>query len=131
VGTRGMVRIALSAYVVMTAVLLGVAVVTDGRPGVWLFVGVMAVLLASHAQLLPNLNTLAMDPMAAIAGTASSVLGAAQLTLGAVLGGVLDRFFDGTILPLAVGFVLAAAATVVAVRAAGPAPAVGEAQPAV
>jgi MFS transporter, DHA1 family, multidrug resistance protein len=131
VGTRGMVRIALSAYVVMTAVLLGVAVVTDGRPGVWLFVGVMGVLLASHAQLLPNLNTLAMDPMAAIAGTASSVLGAAQLTLGAVLGGVLDRFFDGTILPLAVGFVLAAAATVVAVRAAGPAPAVGEAQPAV
>jgi MFS transporter, DHA1 family, multidrug resistance protein len=130
VGTRGMVRAALSTYVVMTVVLLGVAVATDGRPGVWLFVGVMAVLLASHAQLLPNLNTLAMDPMAAIAGTASSVLGAAQLTLGAVLGGVLDRFFDGTILPLAIGFVLAAVATVVAVRAAGSPPVAVEAQPA-
>lgn len=122
-GTASMVRGALAVYVVMTGALLGVALATDGRPGLALFMPVMAVLLASHAQLLPNLNTLAMAPMAAVAGTASSVIGAAQLTLGAVLGGVLDRFFDGTIVPLAIGFVLAAAATVLAVVAARRAPA--------
>ncbi len=59
-----------------------------------------------------------MAPMATVAGTASSVIGAAQLTIGAVLGGVLDRFFDGTIQPLAIGFALAGAATVVAVTVA-------------
>lgn len=118
-GTRSMVRGSLTAYVAMTAVLLALALATDGRPGLWAFVAVMAPLLASHAQLLPNLNTLAMDPMASVAGTASSVIGAAQLTIGAVLGGVLDQLFDGTILPLAIGFVLAAAATVAAVTFGG------------
>lgn len=47
------------------------------------------------------------------------MIGAAQLTIGAVLGGVLDQLFDGTILPLAIGFVLAAAATVAAVTFGG------------
>ena len=117
-GTASMVRGALAVYVVTTVVLLALAVATDGQPSLAAFMPVMALLLASHAQLLPNLNTLAMAPMAAVAGTASSVIGAAQLTIGAVLGGVLDRFFDGTILPLSIGFVLASAATVAAVTVA-------------
>ncbi len=119
VGTRGMIRASLTGYAAMTAVLLGLAVATGGTPGLWTFLPVMALLLASHAQLLPNLNTMAMEPMAAVAGTASSVLGAAQLTVGALLGAVLDRFFDGTILPLATGFALAAVLTVVAVNVGG------------
>lgn len=117
-GTASMVRGALSVYVATTIALLALAVATDGRPSLWAFLPVMALLLASHAQLLPNLNTLAMAPMAAVAGTASSVIGAAQLTIGALLGGILDRFFDGTILPLSIGFVLAAVLTVVAVTVA-------------
>src|SRR5690606_33271187 len=56
-GTRSMVRGALSVYVAMTVVLLVVAVLTDGQPALWVFMPVMALLLASHAQLLPNLNT--------------------------------------------------------------------------
>ncbi|MFP5578197.1 MAG: MFS transporter [Acidimicrobiia bacterium] len=117
-GTASMVRGALSVYVVTTVVLLGLSVATDGRPGLWTFLPVMALLLASHAQLLPNLNTLAMAPMASVAGTASSVIGAAQLTIGALLGGLLDRFFDGTILPLSIGFAIAAACTVATVTVA-------------
>lgn len=123
VGTASMVRGALAVYVVMTLLLLGVALSSGGRPTLWTFMPVMAVLLASHAQLLPNLNTLAMAPMASVAGTASSVIGAAQLTLGALLGGILDRFFDGTIVPLSIGFVLAAILTVAAVTVARRVPA--------
>lgn len=119
IGTHGMVRASLVAYVAMALVLLAVAVATDGEPGMWAFLAVVAPLLASHAQLLPNLNTLAMGPMASVAGTASSVIGAAQLSVGAVLGGLLDRAFDGTITPLAVGFVGAAVVSVVAIGIAG------------
>jgi DHA1 family bicyclomycin/chloramphenicol resistance-like MFS transporter len=79
----------------------------------------MAAMLAFHALLLPNLNTMAMAPMAAVAGTASSVIGAFQLVIGALLGGVLDRFFDGTITPLTIGFVLSGSATALAVWFAG------------
>jgi len=119
IGTRAMVRASLAAYVAVAATLLAVALATDGRPGLWTFVAVMAPLLASHAQLLPNLNTLAMDPMASVAGTASSVIGAAQLTVGALLGGLLDRAFDGTVRPLAIGFVAAGAVSIGAVAVAG------------
>lgn len=118
VGTTPMVVRALAGYSTGALIFVTVALVTDGRPPLAVFMAIMAVMLAFHALLLPNLNTLAMAPMAAVAGTASSVIGAFQLAIGASLGGVLDRFFDGTITPLAVGFVLSAMATTVAVISA-------------
>jgi MFS transporter, DHA1 family, multidrug resistance protein len=42
--------------------------------------------------------------MGAIAGTASAVIGATQIAVGALLGALLDRTFDGSILPISVGF---------------------------
>ena len=118
VGTTPMVARALVGYGIGALLFVTVALATDGRPPLVVFMAIMAVMLAFHALLLPNLNTLAMAPMAAVAGTASSVIGAFQLVIGASLGGVLDRFFDGTITPLAVGFVLSATATTVAVVSA-------------
>ncbi|MDE0801857.1 MAG: multidrug effflux MFS transporter [Acidimicrobiales bacterium] len=118
VGTTPMVVRALAGYGTGALLFVVVAVASGGRPPLVVFMVIMAVMLAFHALLLPNLNTLAMAPMAAVAGTASSVIGAFQLAIGASLGGVLDRFFDGTITPLAIGFVLSAAATTVAVFSA-------------
>lgn len=118
VGTTPMVVRALAGYGAGALLFVTVALVTDGRPPLVVFMAIMAVMLAFHALLLPNLNTLAMAPMAAVAGTASSVIGAFQLVIGASLGGVLDRFFDGTITPLAIGFVLSATATTIAVVSA-------------
>lgn len=118
VGTRRMVVWALGGYVAGAATFVTVAVASDGRPSLLLFVPIMGTLLACHALLLPNLNSLAMAPMAAVAGTASSVIGAFQLVFGALLGSVLDRFFDGTILPLAIGFALSGTATTLAVTLA-------------
>lgn len=125
IGTTGMVLRALIGYLVVALLMLALALAFDGRPPLAAFMVVMGAILAFHALLLPNLNTLAMAPMAAVAGTASSVIGAFQLVIGATLGGVLDRFFDGTITPLAVGFVLSGSATAFAVwsaRRASPSP---------
>ena len=115
VGTRPMVVRALFGYLAMAAVFVAVALATDGRPSLWVFMVVVGTLLACHALLLPNLNSLAMAPMAAVAGTASSVIGSFQLVIGAILGSILDRFFDGTITPLAIGFALSGTATAIAV----------------
>ena len=118
VGTRSMVVRALAGYLTMAAAFVAVAAATGGTPPLAAFVVVVGGLLAFHALLLPNLNSLAMEPMAEVAGTASSVIGSFQLVLGALLGGILDRFFDGTITPLAVGFVLSGTATALAVTSA-------------
>lgn len=103
-GTRRLAHGVLVAYVVAAAVLLLLALVTAGRPPLWPFLVGLAAMLVSHALLIPNFNTIAMQPMGAIAGTASSVIGAVQLAVGALLGALLDRAYDGTVLPLAWGF---------------------------
>jgi DHA1 family bicyclomycin/chloramphenicol resistance-like MFS transporter len=103
-GTRRFAHGVLLGYLVAAAVLVTIAVFTGGTPPLWLFMVGMALMLSAHALLIPNFNTIAMHPMGAIAGTASSVIGAVQLFVGALLGAALDRMFNGTVLPLALGF---------------------------
>ncbi|HUH06366.1 MAG TPA: multidrug effflux MFS transporter [Egibacteraceae bacterium] len=104
VGTRRLAHTVLAIFPVAAGALAGVALVTDGRPPLALFLIGMAVMTACHGVLLPNLNTLAMGPMAEVAGTASSVIGAVQLGGGALVGALLDRAFDGTVRPMALGY---------------------------
>jgi MFS transporter, DHA1 family, multidrug resistance protein len=103
-GTRRLAHGVLLGYVVAAAGVATLAVLTDGRPPLWGFLIGLGTMVFSHALLIPNLNTIAMAPMGAIAGTASSVIGAVQLAVGAALGAMLDRAFDGTVLPISLGF---------------------------
>ncbi len=104
VGTRRLAHGMLLIYLGVAATLLSVALATGGRPPLWLFMMCIAPLLASHALLIPNLNTIAMVNMAPVAGTASSLIGAVQIAVGALLGSLIDQAFAGTILPLSTGF---------------------------
>jgi low temperature requirement protein LtrA len=67
-----------------------------------------------------------MRPLGEVAGTAAAVLGMVPLVLGSLLGSIIDRAFDGTITPLAFGFVVAAVVSNTATRWAMR---VGEARP--
>jgi len=109
VGRFGAVRVARAAFageVLVAAAGVAVAGATDGRPPLWLFLALMAGLLSCQAVLLPNLTSMALEPMGAIAGVASSVIGAFQTAGGAVLGGVVMSTFDDTTRPLLVGFLV-------------------------
>ncbi len=103
-GTRRVTRLAAGGYVVASVVFAVLAVVSGGVPPFWPFAVVLAVLLGSHALLVPNINSLAMEHVGHVAGTASSVIGALQIAGGALLGTLLDRTFDGSVTPLALGF---------------------------
>lgn len=105
-GTRRLAHAVMLVYLLIAGGLVTMAVSTGGTPPLWLFMVVMAPMLAFQALLIPNFNTIAMHPMGAIAGTASSVIGAVQMFVGSLLGAALDRTFDGTITPLAVGFLV-------------------------
>lgn len=104
VGARRLSHLVLVAYVGTAAALVALAVATGGRPPLPAFLVGLALLLSGHALLIPNFNSIAMAPMARVAGMASSIIGAVQLAVGALLGAILDQAFDGTILPLSVGF---------------------------
>ena len=118
VGTRRLAHIVLLGYVVAAALLVVLALATQGRPPLAAFMVGLAVMLSSHALLMPNFNAIAMGPMGAIAGTASSVIGAVQVAGGAVLGAFLDRAFDGTVRPMSFGFLVYGAAALALVLVA-------------
>ncbi|WP_405285333.1 multidrug effflux MFS transporter [Gaopeijia maritima] len=104
VGSRRLSNVVLAAYLVMASVMVIVALITGGRPPLFAFLVGLAAMFGCHALLIPNMNSIALAPMAEVAGTASSLMGASQLGIGAVLAALLDRAYDGTVTPLSLGF---------------------------
>jgi DHA1 family bicyclomycin/chloramphenicol resistance-like MFS transporter len=45
-----------------------------------------------------------MQPLGAIAGTGSAVVGATSMLISLTLGTVIGQIYDGTVLPLVAGF---------------------------
>jgi len=109
-GVRPTVRRALIAYVAAAGTLLAVSIIAGGAPPLWLFTVLLATVLTMHALLIPNANAMAMDPMGAVAGTAASIIGFISTGGGAAIGAVIDRAFNGTVTPLAIGFLVSAVA---------------------
>ena len=80
------------------------------------FVVLQGLVMASFAFTSSNLNTLAMEKMAPIAGMASSIQGVVGTVVAAAVGFMIGQQFDGTQLPFLWGFAgcgLAAAVLVV------------------
>jgi DHA1 family bicyclomycin/chloramphenicol resistance-like MFS transporter len=115
-GSRLIVHWVLRGYVLGAVVLVILTITSDGTPGFWVFGPALAVFLAMHALLVPNLNTLAMEPMSRVAGTASALIGTAQTGGGALLGSFIDRAYDGTVVPLSFGLMICGLLALAVVR---------------
>lgn len=122
-GTHRVVVATFSIQLPLAALLVVLSIVGDGVPPRWIFLPVLAMVLASFMFLMPNLNADAMLPVGHIAGTASALTGALRLAAGAVLGTVISSQVTVSVTPFAVGVVAmcaAAAATFAASRARSP-----------
>ncbi len=119
VGRFGTIRIIHTmsvAVLIMALILLGVSMTADGRPEFWLFMPLLGISLAMFMFLMPNLNTEALVPMGELAGTASSLTGAARIFLGAILGAMVDSQVTNTTTPFALAFVVFAVCLIASVR---------------
>jgi DHA1 family bicyclomycin/chloramphenicol resistance-like MFS transporter len=101
---RRVVHAVLFLFLANALAFVLIALATDGKPPIGVFIVLMAVVVSCHALLIPNSASIAMLPMAAVAGTAASIMGATQIAGGAILGSITDNAFDGTVRPLAFGF---------------------------
>lgn len=63
----------------------------------------------------PNSSAIALQPMGHLAGSASAANGFAGTTLAGFLGGVIGQFYDGTTMPVILGFVCLGVAAFVVV----------------
>jgi len=104
VGRFGLRRVGHTASVAFTLIaLVHAGIALAGREMLSSFIVLKALTMCAFAFTSSNLSTLAMEHMAPIAGTASSVQGMIGTIGGAILGFVIGRHFDGTVLPYLVG----------------------------
>ncbi len=75
-----------------------------GPPPLVLLLVLLAAAMFCFGLMMPNFNALAMEPMGRIAGTASSFVGAVTTGLAAGLSALVGQSFDGTVAPLACGY---------------------------
>ncbi|WP_244470230.1 multidrug effflux MFS transporter [Microvirga vignae] len=114
-GMRRLSHIGICGFALVAAVQLGVAVLYDGRPPLLLYAAIFAVNQFLYSLTVPNFNSIAMVPLAALAGTASSFIGAYTTLVGALFGLVIGRSFNGTVIPLSIGYLCLGTACLVVV----------------
>ncbi len=101
----GMRLVSHSALIGFTAAsFIHVALILAGVETVWTFVVIQAVTMFMFGLVMSNFNAMAMEPLGHVAGTASSVLGFSTTVGGALFGLYIGQQFDGSTLPLALGF---------------------------
>jgi MFS transporter, DHA1 family, multidrug resistance protein len=110
VGRFGLRRVGHSAAVAFALITVAHAgVALSGHETLVGFVLLQGLTMASFAFTSSNLGTLAMERMAPIAGTASSVQGVVGTLGAAIIGFAIGQRFDGTATPFIVGTAICAA----------------------
>jgi DHA1 family bicyclomycin/chloramphenicol resistance-like MFS transporter len=103
-GTRLVSHSALLAFIGLASA----ATITawSGNTSLWLFLCLLSANMGAFGLCGANFSAMAMEEMGAIAGTASSVQGAVGVLFGAIIGGSIGQMYDGTTLPLSLGFLV-------------------------
>jgi len=105
-GLRRVGHTAAASFALVTAIHAAIAL--SGRETLWTFIFMQGLTMACFAFTSSNLGTLAMENMAPIAGTASSVQGVVGTVGAAIIGFMIGQQFNGTPVPFVVGTALCA-----------------------
>lgn len=101
-GSRLIGHSALIGFISMAAI--HTLVVVSGHETIWTFAILQALTMFCFGLLAGNFGSMAMEPMGHIAGTASSVQGFVSTIIGSLAGFAIGQSFNGTVLPLTIGF---------------------------
>ncbi|MEO5806827.1 multidrug effflux MFS transporter [Devosia sp.] len=101
-GMRRLSHLAMLVFIGASAVWLGLSIA--GFMPLWLFFPFLAVVMFCFGWASSNMNSLSMEPLGAVAGTASSVFGFIQTVGGALIGSFIGQQFNGTVVPVAAGY---------------------------
>lgn len=103
-GMRKLSHSALVAYLATSGTLAILTLI--GKPPLWALIILLSICFYLFALMQANFNAIAMQPVGHVAGMASSLLGAFVTGCGVVCGGLIGSSFNGTPMPLAVGFAI-------------------------
>ena len=103
-GSRLIGHSALLGFITMSAIHALVAL--SGHETIWTFAVLQALTMFCFGLLGGNFGSMAMEPMGHIAGTASSVQGFVSTILGSLAGFAIGQSFNGSTVPMTLGFTL-------------------------
>ena len=107
VGRLGMRRLSHGALVAHLAISLAASVwFLTHDVSLWLFMFTLILLMPLFGLIGANFNSIAMEPLGKVAGTASSVLGFTQTVGGGLVGAAIGQTFNDTATPLIAGTAL-------------------------
>ncbi|MCB9994137.1 MAG: multidrug effflux MFS transporter [Hyphomicrobiaceae bacterium] len=112
-GQHRISHLSMFAYLTIATTLWLISL--TGTPNFWVFLALVCGLQFFFGWMSSNMNSLALEPLGHVAGTASAVFGFLQTVGGAILGWLIGRSFDGTVTPIAFGFMCMGAIVVCSV----------------
>ncbi len=113
---HGMRRISHVMTLAFTTLAVAMAIAAElGLATFWIFFALLAMTFSFFGLITSNYNALAMQPVGHVAGSGSALFGAVTATGGAILGGLIARAFDGTVLPFALGLAFAGVAALASI----------------
>lgn len=101
-GMRRISHAALIAYIGVNGVNMVLALF--GQPPFLAYFGLLMAALMLFSMIGANFSALAMEPAGDRAGTTAALYGSSTAMAGAVLGSVIGQGYDGTVLPITMGF---------------------------
>ncbi len=115
-GSRKISHAALLAFILLA--MAQAAVAFGGADTLWRFAALQMAMMFCFGLMMGNFGAMSMAPLGHIAGSAASIQGLLSTLGGALIGLLIGQDFDGTIVPMTLGFavcgVLALAAVVLA-----------------
>jgi DHA1 family bicyclomycin/chloramphenicol resistance-like MFS transporter len=105
-GMKKLVSLALPFEFGLAAVFLVIVLVLGGQPPLWSLIAYLMLFFFSTGILMGNMNTLAMQPLAHLAGIGAASIGAFSTLLSMSFGTLIGRSYNGTVTPLVLGMVL-------------------------
>ncbi|MBC7667796.1 MAG: multidrug effflux MFS transporter [Gemmatimonadaceae bacterium] len=101
-GMRMVSHVSLLGYIAFAVVHALVAL--SGHETLWTFSLLQAGMMFCFGMVMSNFGAIAMEPLGHLAGTAASVQGFITTIGGALFGFYIGQLFDGTTVPLTLGF---------------------------
>lgn len=105
-GARRVSHTALLGYLAVS--ILQVIAGLQEEQSIWIFLPLLTLNLTMLGFVGANFSSIAMQPFDSSAGAASSVQTAVRMAAGGVLGALIGRAYDGTVMPMALCMVAAA-----------------------
>jgi DHA1 family bicyclomycin/chloramphenicol resistance-like MFS transporter len=103
-GMRKLCTWAMLGWLLFSSVLTSLCFVYDGVPPLWQFVSVLFCTFFCIGILFGNVNSMAMQPLGAMAGLGAAIIGSLSSIISVPTAIFIGSFIDSSVTPVALGF---------------------------